>query len=56
MLAVLQKVDAARAEHFAGLRASAERDAEQVRAQKAAKKVQAATKPPIKKPPTKRGA
>ncbi len=36
--------DAARAEHFAGLRARAERQAEQVRAQKAAKK-----KPPIKK-------
>ena len=51
MLAVLQKVDAARAEHFAGLRASAERDAEQVRAQKAAKKAQAAKKKsPIKKP------
>jgi hypothetical protein len=29
MLAVLKKVDAARAEHYAGLRASAERDAEQ---------------------------
>jgi hypothetical protein len=51
MLAVLQKVDAARAEHFAGLRASAERDAEQTRAQKAAKKTQAAKKIPTKKPP-----
>jgi hypothetical protein len=51
MLAVLQKVDAARAEHFDGLRASAARDAEQARAQKAAKKAQAAKKPPIKKAP-----
>jgi len=53
MLAVLQKVDAARAEHFAGLRASAARDAAQARAQKAAKKAQAAKKPAIKKPPLK---
>ena len=51
MLAVLRKVDAARAAHFAGLRASAERAAEQVRAQKAAKKTQATKKPPMKKPP-----
>jgi len=56
MLAVIQKVDAAEAEYFAGLKASAERDAEHVRAQKAAKKTQAATKPAITKPPTKRGA
>ena len=33
MLAVLRKVDAARAEFFADLRASTKRDAEQVRAQ-----------------------
>jgi hypothetical protein len=38
MLAVLKKVDAARAELFAGFRASTKRDAEQVRAQKAARK------------------
>ena len=52
MLAVLRKVDAARAEHFAGLRASAEQDAERARARKAAaKKTQAAEGPPIKKLP-----
>jgi hypothetical protein len=50
MLAVLKKVDAVRAEHFAGLRASAERDAEQEHAQKAARK-----KPPqTRKSPPKR--
>ena len=49
MLAVLQKVDAARAEHFAGLRETAKQEA-QMRAK--AKKAQAAKKkPPIKKPP-----
>jgi hypothetical protein len=37
MLAVLRKVDAARAEHFAGLRESAKREAEaKVRAKKRA--------------------
>jgi hypothetical protein len=50
MLAILQKVDAARVEHFADLRASAERDAERGRAQKAAKKTQAAKKLPSKTP------
>jgi hypothetical protein len=50
MLAILQKVDAASVEHFADLRARAERDAERVRAQKAAKKTQAAKKLPSKKP------
>jgi hypothetical protein len=51
MLAVIQKVDAAEAEYFAGLKASAERDAEHVHALKAAKKAQAAKKktPPLKK-------
>jgi hypothetical protein len=39
MLAVLQKVEAARAEFFAGLQASTERDAEQERAQKAARQL-----------------
>src|SRR5260370_40063267 len=38
MLAVLQKVDAARAKLFAGLRASTERGAEQEHALKAARK------------------
>jgi hypothetical protein len=38
MLAVLQKVDAASAKFFAGLRASTKRDAERVRAQNAARK------------------
>jgi hypothetical protein len=52
MLAILQKVDAARVEHFADLRASAERDAERLRARKtAAKKAQAAERPPIRKLP-----
>jgi hypothetical protein len=68
MLAVLQKVEAARAAHLAGLRASGERDAERARVQKAAKKARAEVarkaaddkrakpkkNPPIKKPP--RGA
>jgi hypothetical protein len=50
MLAILNKVDAARAEFFAGLRASAERDAEQEQAQKAARKRPLR----IRKSPTKR--
>ena len=54
MLAILQKVDAARVEHFADLRASAERDAERGRAQKAAKKTQAAKKPQAKPPSPRR--
>jgi hypothetical protein len=49
-LAVLKKVDAERAEHFAGLRASAERDADQEHAQKAARK----RPPQIRKSPPKR--
>jgi hypothetical protein len=50
MLAVLQKVDAARAEFFAGLRARTKRDAERVRAQNAARK-----RPPrLEKSPPKR--
>ncbi len=46
MTFVFQKVDAARTEHFTGLRASAKREAEQIRVQEAARK-----RPP---PPTRR--
>lgn len=53
MLAVLQKVDAKREEHFANLRERGKQEAAaKVRAKKAAKKTQAAKKtPPIPKPP-----
>ncbi|MEX2220601.1 MAG: hypothetical protein WEG40_02290 [Candidatus Rokuibacteriota bacterium] len=50
MLAVLQKVDAARAEFFAGLRESAKQEA-QVRVEKKKRMTNAKKKPPMKMPP-----
>jgi hypothetical protein len=52
MLAVIQKVDAAEAAYFAGLKARAKREAANVRALKAAKKTQAAKRLKAEKPPS----
>jgi hypothetical protein len=49
MLAVVQKVDAAEAEHFAELRTKAVKD--RIRLEKARTVLAAKKKPPIKKPP-----
>jgi hypothetical protein len=50
MLAVLQKVDAAREDFFAGLRESAKQEA-QVRVERKKRMTNAKKKPPMKMPP-----